>query len=211
MLELWRVITDSLTLDVGLWRELKANPDEVRFQFALWVVVLAGVSEAVSQSVVLFMNRVKPRRFVLSLLTSAVIFAAGYFFYVASVELIASVVFERARLEGVAFKMIALAYAPLVLSVITLIPYFGQALALYLNVYHFLALLVAVAVSYALSVPQALACLAASWLLLTLLKGTVGRPLVWLSRSLRNRAAGTTLLTRQELRERYADMFRDEG
>ena len=40
------------------------------------------------------MNQVKPRRFVLSLLISAVIFTFGYFFYVFSIDFIATLVYD---------------------------------------------------------------------------------------------------------------------
>ncbi len=36
-------------------------------QLVFWIVLLAGLSEAIGQSVVLFANRVKPKRFLLSL------------------------------------------------------------------------------------------------------------------------------------------------
>jgi len=45
---------------------------------ALLVVLAASLSQVVAQSVILFINRVKPVRFVFSLLIGAVLFAFGY-------------------------------------------------------------------------------------------------------------------------------------
>ena len=44
----------------------------------LLIVLFAGVSEAIGQSVVLFANRVTPGRFAISLLLNALLVAAGF-------------------------------------------------------------------------------------------------------------------------------------
>ena len=99
--------------------------------------------------------------------------------------------------------MVALTYAPLILSFLSLIPYFGRGVRVVLSVYHVLALLIAVQVTFALGPSQAVVCVAAGWVLLTLLGGTVGRPVVALARLVRNRFAGKQLLDIAELRRRY--------
>lgn len=200
--ELLSIIGQSLSLDQDLWRDLLANADSVRFRNALWIVTLAGLAEAVAQSAVLFLNQVKPRRFVLSLGITAIIFVFGYFFYVLSISLIARVLYQ-ADTTAIIFYSISLAYAPLILSFLIMMPYFGRAISAYLNVYHVLALIVAVSVTYALEPRQALVCVAGGWLLIMLLKATIGRPLIWLARSSRNRAAGKQLVTgRKELKQK---------
>ena len=93
--ELWHIIRQSLELDAALWRDLVAHPQALRFRYAVLIVVLAGLAEAVAQSVLLFVNGVKPHRFAASLLLSALIFVLGYFFYVSSVG-----VGKRAELSG---------------------------------------------------------------------------------------------------------------
>ena len=203
--ELWHIIRQSLALDLDLWRDLVTNPDALRFRYALWIVVLAGLAEAVAQSAVLFMNQVRPLRFVLSLLINAVIFAFGYFFYVLSIGFIADVFYGVERETDLLFVSVALAYAPLVLSFLTLIPYFGRAVTFVLSAYHFLALLIAVGVTYGLEMPKPALCVAGGWLLLTLLRGTVGRPVTWLARFVRNRFAGRRLLDAKSIRQRYLE------
>jgi hypothetical protein len=181
----------------------------MRFRYAILIVVLAGISEAVAQSTVLFMNQVKPRRFVISLFLNAVIFALGYVFYVFSIDFVAQLVYGQSRETSLALTAVALAYAPLTLSFLTLIPYFGRAIAAALSAYHFLALLVAVSATYALAMPQPVVCVAGGWLLLTLLRGTVGRPVTALARLVRNRFAGTELQDAAALRQRYLEQRDD--
>ena len=203
--ELWQVIWQSLTLDWDLWRDLVADPDAVRFRFAVLIVVLAGLSEAASQSVVLFLNQVRPHRFVASLLINAVLFTFGYVFYVLSINLAARVFYGAPRPTELTFTSIALTYAPLILSFLTLIPYFGRGVRFALSAYHVLALLIAVSVTFALGPPAPVVCVAAGWTLLTLLGGTVGRPITALARLVRNRFAGKQLLDMEEVRRRYRE------
>ena len=147
MSELLQIIGASLRLDPDLWRDLLARPDALRFRPALWIVVLAGLSEAIAQSTVLFMSRVRPGRMVASLLVNALLLAFGYAFFVVGIEVVATRIFARPGMDGLAFKMIALTYAPLILAAVTLVPYFGRAVSIWLHAYHVLALVVAVAVS----------------------------------------------------------------
>ena len=212
MAELWHIIRQSLALDLDLWRDLVANPESLRFRYAVLVVVLAGLAEAVAQSAVLFVNRVKPRRFALSLLISAVIFTFGYFFYVLSIGFVADMVYGEPRRDTpLIFTSVALAYAPLILSFLTLIPCFGRAITIGLSTYHFLALLIAVSVTYGLEMPKPVVCVVGGWALLTLVRGTVGRPVTWLARLTRNRFAGTELLDAKSVRQKYVERLDDEG
>lgn len=193
----------SLRLDPALWRDLLVNPDALRFQLAAWIVVLAGVSEALAQSTVLFVSRVRPSRFLASLLLSAALLALSYLFFVVSIEVLAASVFGRPRLNAVAFEMIALTYAPYLLAATTLMPYFGRAVSIGLAVYHVLALLIAVTVCYDFTPQQGALCLGLSWLAVQLLRGSLGRPLVGAARMLRDRVAGTALMDREELKRYY--------
>ena len=210
--ELGHIIRQSLTLNWDLWRDLVAHPDSLRFDFAVLVVVLAGLSQAASQSAVLFLNQVRPARFIASLLISAVIFTFGYFFYVLSINLIARIFYGAPRASELVFDSIALAYAPLILSFLSLIPYFGRGVTAVLSVYHVLALLIAVRVTFGLGPPAPVVCVGVGWLLLALLGGTVGRPITALARFTRNRFAGKKLLEARELRRRYLERSgRGEG
>lgn len=192
MNELFELISRSFRLDISLWTELRTDPQALRFRGVLLIVLLAGLSDAIAQSVVLLLNQVRPRRFVYSLFISAVLFVCGYFFYILSIDFIARQIFNAETSTNIYYSL-ALAYVPLILSFMTMLPYFGYPIGIFLNVYHFLALIIATAVSYSLQPMQALLCIIAGWLLLTLIKSTVGKPAISLATWLRNQIAGTPL------------------
>lgn len=57
-------------------------------KIAIGVLLLAGFSQEIGQSIILFFNRVKPLRFVLSLVLSAVLFIFSYGFWIWSTWLV---------------------------------------------------------------------------------------------------------------------------
>lgn len=162
-------------------------------RFALLTVFWAGVSQSLGQSVVLFANRVKPRRFIASLLVGALIYLASFAFFALSIWLVTRVAFGLDKPLEVSVRAVGLAYAPYLLSFFALAPYLGSLINLLLALWNFAAILVALQVIFGLSVWQAVACSAASWLLLQIFQRTVGRPLQRLSRWLKRLAAGGKL------------------
>ena len=64
--ELWRLIRDVLLLKASTFRAINDVPESAII--ALIVVLVAGLSQEIAQSIILFVNRVKPIRFVFSLL-----------------------------------------------------------------------------------------------------------------------------------------------
>ncbi len=176
-----------------------------RNAFVAAVVVLAGVSEALGQSVVLFASRVKKRRFVLSLLFSASVYTFSFFFLSLSVWLVGSQVFGREVAFDTIMLAVGLGYAPYLFSFFVLAPYFGNPIGLLLSVWSLIAVIRGVQVVLDLSSWQALLCAFLGWLLLQVIQRTVGRPLTGGVRWLRRRVAGAPLATsRAELRELFA-------
>lgn len=201
--DIGRAMLASFRFDQQLWNQLIADPSVKTVPRALLIVLLAGLSEAVAQSVALFLNRVSPRRFVISLLVSAGIFTCGFLFYVLSIGFITSLLARTTQPTPLLIKSVSLAYAPLMLSFLTLIPYFGRAILIVLLGYHLIATVLAVKVTYTLSETEALLSVMAGALFFFLLRGTVGRPLTHLARSVRNRTAGVKLRAPSELLPRY--------
>lgn len=169
-------------------------------RWALLVVFFAGLSQALGQSVVLFANRVRPRRFVLSLLVGAGLYVFGFLLLVASVWLVARYGFGREQPLRTVARVVGLAYAPYLLGFAVLTPYLGSFISVALSLWSLAALLIALEVAFGFGLYQALLCSALGWLLLQVVQRTVGRPvqsLVVLARSL---AAGTRLeLSRKKL------------
>ena len=167
-------------------------------RLALAVVVLAGLSEALGQSVVLFANRVKPRRFVASLFLSAGLYTAGFVLWALSVWLVGTYVFDAQQTLRTVTKAVGLAYAPYLFAFFILTPFWGDGVSVALSLWSLLAVLVAVQVTLSLTLAQALLCSALGWVLLQLLRRTVGRPVIWGVLWLRGRIAGVPLITGRE-------------
>ena len=199
MIALFSLLQQSLTLNGDVWLELISNTNPRVSQLSFWIVGLAGLSEALAQSAVLFLNQVRKRRFIFSLIVNSLIFFFGYLFYVTVVGLTAFWLFEQSYATGLIFAAIALAYAPLTLNILKLIPYFGRTIGIILSAYHFMALMIAVTVLYDFDLYQAMFCVVLAWLLFNIFKGTIGRPLVSLARMTRNKVAGIDLRPIDEL------------
>lgn len=203
MLELLRIIGSTLAISEAPWRQLLANAASLPLTTTLVVVLLAGLSESVSQSIVLVLNKVKFRRFCASLLLNGIIFVLGYVFYVLSIGVATRLLFDVAQTPLLLSKSVALAYAPLILSFITLMPYFGRALRIVLNVYHFAAIVVAVRVIHNFSDLQAIESSLAGLVLFILLHQTLGYPAVRFGHWLQDWVAGVQLKPAAELVPRY--------
>lgn len=157
---------------------------------ALLIVALAGISEAVGESVVLFANRIRRVRFGLSLLISALLFVFTYLFQAASIYIVARFAFGADASLGTVAVIVGLAYAPRMFGLLGFLPYFGTGIATLLSVWSVLAMLRGVGTGLELGPWQAVASIALGALLLTALRRSVGLPLYWAARWLRRVGAG---------------------
>lgn len=164
------------------------------------VVVLAGISEALGHSVVLFINRVRPRRFGAALLSSALLFVLNYLFWALSVYLLLryALAVEPTPQWGQVLRLVALAYTPRLLAFLVFTPLLGPSIGVLLSIWSLLILQTGVESRYALTALQALGATGGGWLLTQLTRRTLGYPLVALARSLTRRAAGSDLELRPE-------------
>lgn len=204
-----QLIRDVLLIASGFAEEVVNTPGAGRL--AVVVVVLAGLSEAVGESVVLFVNRVKPSHFVRSLFISALIFAFTYLFLAASIWGVARLFFQpEAQFTQVA-TVVALAQAPRLLGFLVFLPYFGLPVSVLLWIWSLLATTVGVAELLDLTAWQAPVVVALGSVLLLTLQRTVGRPLLALARIARRRAAGVELVTDRRELLKLIDSGPDEG
>jgi hypothetical protein len=187
----------SLRLDPGAFEIIQASPSGLTV--AIVVVVLGTLSEAVGQSIMLFANRVKPHRFVLSLLLSSGVQAFGMVFWTASVWWVAGRVFGiDANLQQVT-RAVGLGYSPYLFSFFILVPFFGALINGVLSLWRLLVVVLAVDVALDLTVRQALLSSGLGWLLLQVIKSTIGRPVIGLTRFIRRHVAGVELTNLNEL------------
>ncbi len=93
MPSLWQTIEQAMRLNPAIFAEIQ------KFQgglgIALLIVTLAGLSEALGQSVILFINRLAPRRFMLALMITAASHVVGYLVWTVTVWLVGVYVFGQ--------------------------------------------------------------------------------------------------------------------
>jgi predicted Abi (CAAX) family protease len=164
------------------------------FTVALLIVLLAGLSQAIAQSIILFVNRVKPGRFLFSLGINAVLFAAGFLFLVFSTWLLTllpgtvNITFRNlATVTGIAF-------APLLFSFLGALPYLGGPILSVLSVWNLLAIVVGIIAVTGLKANIAFSYVILGWFVLQILQQTVGRPIASLGSRLANTVAGVKLV-----------------
>lgn len=160
---------------------------------ALAVVGLAGLSQSLGQSLVLFVNHVRPRRFVLAMILSAVNYTVGYLLWSSSVWLVGSYTFGRDVSWMAVATVVGLAYAPQLLAFFELTPFLGNPFGLLLSLWSMVAIVVAVRIGLDLETWQAVAASGLGWLLIQVWRRTLGRPIYALGRWLERRAAGVPL------------------
>ncbi len=159
----------------------------------LQIVALAGLSESIGQSAILFANRVTPRRFVVSLLVSALIYVGGFFVWVFSIAVVARVLFERSGTINAIAGAVSLSYVPLLFGFLTFLPYLGSPIIKGLYLWAFLAQVAELRYALGLNHAQAVMCSMVGALFILVIRATVGRPVIWLENRLRNWVAGKPL------------------
>lgn len=195
--QLWNLISGALTLNPDAFRTIQSLADGNRM--SLYVVLIAGLSEAIAQGAVLFINRVKPFRFALSLLIAVLLFTFGFVFWALSTWLVSHLLItENAPLWRVT-RILGLSYAPHILSVFIVLPYLGVPISILLSVWSFLTFATGLEVTFGFNIWQAFQCGILGWLMFEILQRTIGRPVAAIGRWLSNTAAGVNLVT--ELKE----------
>ncbi|MBV9387821.1 MAG: hypothetical protein JOZ78_15470, partial [Chroococcidiopsidaceae cyanobacterium CP_BM_ER_R8_30] len=192
----WELLRWGLTLDSDTFVLINTLPHGSLV--ALIVVFSAGLSQAFAQVIVLFINRVKPVRFVFSLLAGAVLFAFGYIFLVFSTWLISFTPFTAHTSFSTAARILGFSYAPLIFSFLGAMPYLGVPILTLLSLWHLLVMVLGFSKVINVSVWQAFESVALGWITLQLLQHTIGQPLAQFGHWLINKVAGVKLVTKQQ-------------
>jgi hypothetical protein len=161
------LISGVLRLDPDVFRAALTTPNTGIL--AVLTLFLAGVSDTIGHSVVLFANRVPRRRFIFSVVIEALILVVGVFFWAATIWFTAETVFGAHQPYGTVVTAVALGYAPLLLGFLILLPYLGNFIFVLTRIWVLLAVLVGVAVAYSFGTWQTIICSLIGWALLTLL------------------------------------------
>lgn len=189
--EFWTILGDVLRLQPDAFvRDVRVSNGLV---LAFAVVVVAGLSEAVGQCVVLFANRVKPQRFVFTLAIQVFLFVFGYGFLVLSTWTIGALpLATHVPLRLIAIAL-ALSYIPLWFAFLSALPYLGAALLWLLRVWHLLAMVVGFAAISGVSEGRAPLYVGLGWVVLVTAQHTFGKPIAALGAKLLKAVAGVDL------------------
>ncbi|MBV7335665.1 hypothetical protein KFU94_46950 [Chloroflexi bacterium TSY] len=194
----WDTIIRALSLDRTVFASIQT--ESTGLWVALSVVLLAGLSDAFGQSIVLFLNRVTPKRFWLALFISAISYVASFLLWTAIVWGIGVYVFERTPTAREVASVVGLSYAPRLLFFFTLIPFLGYGFSVLLSIWSMLAIVVAIQFGIGLELWQAIVASGLGWLAVQVWQRTIGRPVYAIDRWVKSRAAGVQLqLTLQDI------------
>jgi hypothetical protein len=194
MLEPLAFVSGALRLDSQTFASAVDAPGGLRL--ALFILLAGGVSSALGQSVALFANRVKPRRFVASLIVGAVIFAATVTLWSAALAVASNFGWNRAANLREIVTVVGLAHAPRLFAFVALVPYFGTAFGAALTLWTVLGLIVAAGTLMNVPPVQAALLLGTAWVMVEAGGRTVGRPLIAANLRIRRWVAGTPLQER---------------
>jgi hypothetical protein len=184
-------IRQALVLNESIYVAVQQSPQGL--WMALIVVGLAGLSQSLGQSLVLFINHVRPRRFILAVIAAIVGYMSGYALWVASVWLVGSYAFGANVSWMAVAAAVGLAYAPQLLAFFELTPFLGSPFGVLLSLWTLLAIVIGVRAGLGLETWQAVVASGLGWLLLQLWRHTLGAPVYALGHWIEQRAAGVPL------------------
>lgn len=191
MPSLWQTIQQAMRLDQNIFADIQRLPGGLGI--ALLIVSLAGLSESLGQSVILFINRLPPVRFTLALIITAASHMVGYLLWTVTVWLVGVYVFGQTVPLSAIACVVGLAYAPQVLAFFELTPFLGNPFSILLTLWSMIAIVMAVRVGLDLELWQALLASGLGWVLIQIWRRTIGRPIYALGRWLQRRAAGVPM------------------
>jgi hypothetical protein len=184
------LIGQALTLHSDAFKNV-ITVDSLRS--TLLIVFLAGLSNSLGQSIVLFANQVKPKRFIASLAVGALIYVFGFMALSLSIWLVEQFLFDRSEPFISMIKVVGLAYSPYLFSFFILTPYFGSLISVILSLWSLAAILIGLMATLELSIWQAVLASALGWILVQLSSRTIGRPLQKITLQSRRFVAGSKL------------------
>ena len=198
--QFWHLISGALTLNPEVYNQINSLPQGI--QVALTIVLIAGLSQAIGQCVVLFINKVQKLRFFLSLGISAIIFLFSFWFWAISLWLVSQFIFNINLELLTIIRTLWLSYTPQMLDFLIGLPYLGIPISVLLTLWSLLAEITGIHEITQLNIWGAFACNILGWIVYQVSQRTIGRPITAFGQWLLNLAAGTELVTdREELEE----------
>jgi hypothetical protein len=160
-----------------------------------WIALMAGFSQAVGHAFILFVNRVRPLRFLLSLVVEAVLFALGFLGWAFTTWLVMRLCFGVPAPLVATVRVLGMAHAPQLLGFLGALPYLGVPWLTLLSLWTALAFVVGLVAMTGLEPWSAFAALVIGWMVMHGLQRSAGRPVMRLGRWLLDRAAGVPVVS----------------
>ncbi len=160
----------------------------------LWIALLAGLSQSIGQAFILFVNRVRPLRFALSLIVEALLFLMGFLVWALSTWLVARLLFSCSITPMAVVRALGVAHAPRLLAFLGALPYLGVPWLNLLSLWTAIAFVVGLVDVTGLAPWSVFTALVAGWLGMHALQRSAGLPIMRLGNGLLNRAAGTAMV-----------------
>ena len=189
----WTLVSGVLLLNSETFAAINNLP--LGLIASILVVLLAGLSQTFGQSVMLFINRVRPLRFLLSVAIAAVIFVFNYNFWVLSTWLVAKWLFKVNLPLTEVIKTLGFSYAPLLLGFLMVIPYFGMPILIVLSIWALMAIATGLGVISNLGIWQAFECCLGGWLVLQFSQRVFGKQIAQIVSNIVDWVAGVELVT----------------
>ncbi len=195
----WSLISGVLLLNPETFSSIDNLP--LSLLASILVVLLAGLSQTFGQSVMLFINRVRPLRFLLSVAIAAVLFVFNYNFWVLSTWLVARWLFEANLPLVEVIKTLGFSYAPLLFGFLMVIPYFGMPILIILSIWTLMAIATGLGAISNLGIWQAFESCLGGWLVLQLSQRVVGKAIARITSRIVDWVAGVKLITEPDYLE----------
>ncbi len=188
---LWRTIVRTLQFDPTVLQTIDGGI--MGLSMAASIAFAGGVSLLLGQSVILFANRVRPPRFLASLLLNGVLYVGNLLVWAWAVRFVARLLLGVRIPPEESITLMFLTAAPMIFGFLILMPYSGPFVGRLLNLWSFLITYQLVALVYEIDWWSALWVVGVGWLLTLLLSNTIGWPLTAFFRRLRSWVAGVNL------------------
>ena len=195
----WSLVSGVLLLNGEAFESIKNLPSGLIA--SILVVLLAGLSQTFGQSVMLFINRVRPLRFLLSVAIAAVLFVFSYNFWVVSTWLVAGWFFGVDLPLVEVIKTLGFSYAPLLLGFLMVIPYFGMPILIVLSIWTLIAIATGLGTISNLGIWQAFECCLGGWLVLQVCQRIIGKAIARITSQIVDWVAGVELITEPDYLE----------
>lgn len=152
------------------------NQLDFRLFEILWVITLVGLSDSIGRGAVLFINKVKPGRFILTLAFFSLIFIFSFLIQAVYVWLALGFFLEIETSFLKILTLLSYSYIPFILSFLAAIPFFGVFIYYLLAFWSLGILTVILQTNYGLNFHRSLVIVIGGWLFYLVLQLTAWKP-----------------------------------